>query len=410
MLKKLRRKFILIAALSFALALVLILGVVNAVNYANVLRSTELRLEQVVRRDISDRVTRSPWDDFFFPERRSRYFEEEDPENERWFTVTVFADGSASAENTLRADAPDAEAAEALALRLYGANDAQGLISGWRYGAVRVGSDIVYYFLDCTRETDAFRSFFTASCLAAAAGLLLVTLLVVIFSKLAIRPVAESYEKQKRFITDASHELKTPLAVISAANEVTEMESGETEWTRSISKQVARLTSLTEKLVMLSRMDEENYKPNVARFDLSAAARETAQSFEAVAQHRQKTYTAEIEDGVFYEGDESAIRQLLSLLIDNAMKYSNENGSVAVRLKRAGRSVHLQVENTVDDMEKGDKSEFFERFYRADASRNSATGGHGIGLSVAKAIVTAHKGKISAVCPDGKSIVFTAVL
>ncbi len=408
MLKKLRRKFIWIAVLSFTSAVVLILGVVNAASYANVINTADQRMDMLLRESNDWRGFFGPWADFFDT---GKPFGEENPMDNRWFTVTVGADGAISAEDTLRPNAPDAESAEELTASLCEKGKTEGFVSGWRYRAVSTsGGDVYYCFLDCSRELSTYYTFLAASCLTAAAGLLLVTLLVVIFSKLAIRPVAESYEKQKRFITDASHELKTPLAVISAANEVTEMESGETEWTRSISKQVTRLTSLTEKLVMLSRMDEENYKPNVARFDLSAAARETAQSFEAVAQHRQKTYTAEIEEGVFYEGDESAIRQLLSLLIDNAMKYSNENGSVAVRLKRAGRSVHLQVENTVDDMEKGDKSEFFERFYRADASRNSATGGHGIGLSVAKAIVTAHKGKISAVCPDGKSIVFTAVL
>ena len=190
---------------------------------------------------------------------------------------------------------------------------------------------------------------------------------------------------------------------------MTELETGETEWTRSISKQITRLTSLTEKLVMLSRMDEESYRPNAVRFSFSEAARETVQSFEAVAQYKNKNYTAEIEDGIEYEGDEHAIRQLMSLLIDNAMKYSDEGGNIAVRLKKSGKNIELQVENTAENLKKGNQEILFERFYRTDASRNSATGGHGIGLSVAKAIVTAHKGKISAVSPDGRRIVFTAV-
>ena len=133
-------------------------------------------------------------------------------------------------------------------------------------------------------------------------------------------------------------------------------------------------------------------------------------SFAPVAQYKGKKYTVQIEDGIAYEGDENALRQLVSLLVDNAMKYSDDGGDIRVSLRKAGRSPELKVENTTPGIQKGDQSVLFERFYRADASRNSATGGHGIGLSVAKAIVTAHKGRITAVSPDGIRIVFTANL
>ena len=212
------------------------------------------------------------------------------------------------------------------------------------------------------------------------------------------------------FIANVSHELKTPLAVINAANEVTEMETGETQWTRSIHTQTERLANLTEKLVMLSRMDEEGYAPNRAPFCISDAVKETAESFEAIARHKNREYTVNVAPGLRYDGDENAIRQLCGLLIDNAMKYSDEGGQIGVTLQKNGKHLELQVENTTPGIEKGDRSILFERFYRADASRNSATGGYGIGLSVAKAIVTAHKGKITAYSPDGKRILFTALL
>ena len=413
MLKSLRRKFICIAVLSFAAALLLILGIINTVSFANVMVNVDQRIEMLASEYslFPDGVLSVPPEILF---RQGRLFGRDDGLSEearydsRFFTVTFDADGTVTVVNTGRIAATDPEEAMALAEGLYAKGRTNGTTGNYRYRAVETESGTTYVFLECSRELDTFYTFLTASCLAAAAGLVVVTLLVVLFSKMAIRPVAESYEKQKRFITDASHELKTPLAVINAANEVTEMETGETEWTQSISKQISRLTSLTEKLVMLSRMDEETYKPNAVKFDLSAAVRETAQSFEAVAQYKNKTYTADIEDGITFHGDESAIRQLTSLLIDNAMKYADDGGRIEVSLKRSGKNTVLKVFNTVDEIKKGNNDVLFERFYRADASRNSDTGGHGIGLSVAKAIVQAHKGKISAFSEDGKSIVFTA--
>ncbi len=416
MLKKLRKKFICIAVLSFAAALLVILGIINAVSFGNITSNLDLRIDMLTRENGRQMQPESFNNGDGNPQRgRGGFFwmgdrlPDEAPFDSRYFTVTL-EDGAVTDVNTGRIASTDGETAQTMAETLYGKGKAQGFTGDYRYRAVTENGKTVYYFLECSRELDTFYSFLTVSGLAAAAGLAAVTALVVVFSRMAIRPVAESYEKQKRFITDASHELKTPLAVINAANEVTELESGETEWTQSIHRQIGRLTSLTEKLVMLSRMDEESYKPTTARFDLSAAVGETFDSFAAVAQHKNKAYTAEIEDGLFYEGDENAIRQLVGLLIDNAMKYSDTAGNIAVTLKKSGRGAELRVENTAEGLKKGDQSVLFERFYRADASRNSATGGHGIGLSVAKAIVQAHRGRIAAVSPDGKKIVFTVGL
>ena len=414
MLKTLRKKFILIAVLSFAAALLLILGVINTVSFYNVMANVDNRIEMLASEYslfpdgfFSDSV------DIFLGQtplfgRRGR--SDEARYDSSFFTVTFSDTGEVTAVNTGRISATDPEEAEAMAAALYAKNRFSGVTGDFRYRAFETSYGTMYVFLECSRELITFYTFLTVSCLAAAAGLAVVTVLVVLFSKRAIRPVAESYEKQKRFITDASHELKTPLAVISAANEVTEMESGETEWTRSISGQIKRLTSLTEKLVMLSRMDEESYKPKSEKFNISAAVGETAESFTAVAQQKNKRYTADIEPDLSYTGDESAIRQLTGLLIDNAMKYSDEGGKIEVSLKRSGKNTVLKVFNTEENIPKGNNDILFERFYRADSSRSAETGGHGIGLSVAQAIVHAHKGKISAESRDGRSIVFTAIL
>ena len=162
------------------------------------------------------------------------------------------------------------------------------------------------------------------------------------------------------------------------------MENGENEWTKSIKNQVKRLTALTEKLVFLSRMDEESTKLIMLDFSISDAVLEVAQGFEAVATSQGKTLNLDIDNNLSYCGDETTIRQLVSLLIDNAMKYSDENGKITVSLKSNGKSRVITVTNSVDKIEKGKHDELFERFYRADSSRNSETGGHGIGLSALK--------------------------
>ena len=202
----------------------------------------------------------------------------------------------------------------------------------------------------------------------------------------------------------------TPLAIIDANAEVIEMIDGENEWTQSIRKQIKRLTALTEKLVYLSRMDEDGYKMQMESFDISQAAEDMTELFKTSSKARGITLKAETEEGLNYYGNEASIRQLISIMLDNALKYTDENGVIEVKLKAAGKNRILTFYNTVEEIEKGKLDFLFERFYRLDKSRNSETGGHGIGLSVAKAIAEAHGGKISAESTDGKSILFTVAL
>lgn len=188
------------------------------------------------------------------------------------------------------------------------------------------------------------------------------------------------------------------------------MLQGENEWTISNRKQVQRLCNLTEKLVFLSRMDEEGNKPEMSDFNLSDAVLDTACSFNSVATAKGKTIETNISDEICCHGDEKMIRQLISILLDNAVKYSSENGWIKVSLKASGKNKILRISNSVDNIPKGRHDILFERFYRNDPSRNSKTGGFGIGLSIAYAIVDAHKGKISAKSEDGKSIIFSVTL
>lgn len=414
MIKKLQKRFIAITMCSVILVLGVIMTSINLANYSQVNRSAEQKLKILadnngVFPDQEPQKREKPLDDTPEP-KTDMEMSPEAPFDTRYFTVTLDEDGSVITVDTGKIAAVTTDTATEYAKELSRKNKTEGFIEDYKYCTVSQQESVMYIFLDCNRELSTFRSFLWLSVTISIIGLLLVFALVVFFSGKAVKPVAESYVKQKRFITDASHEIKTPLAIIDANTDVLEMEQGESEWTGSIKKQIQRLTNLTEKLVMLSRMDEGSAALQMIDFCLSEAITDTVQPYEAVAKAKGKHLQIQVQEDVFYHGDEAAVRQMTALLLDNAIKYSEENGTIQVLFKTHGKNKILKVKNSVDKINKGRQDNLFERFYREDASRNSQTGGHGIGLSVAQAIVTAHKGKISAYSEDGKSIEFTVTL
>ena len=252
----------------------------------------------------------------------------------------------------------------------------------------------VVAILDCAQPLDSVRDVVFLSIGISAFGILVVLLVLSIISESIVRPISEGYEKQKRFITDAGHDLKTPLTVINADAELLEMEIGENEWLADIKKQTARLTSLTGDLIYLSRMEEKQTTPHTD-FPLSEIAEEVVSSFSAPAITKGITLKSQIDPALYYNGHEDSIRKLMTLLIDNAIKYSPEGDTVEFALVKQGRTITLKTTNRAPGLNSKSVQHMFDRFYRSDSSRSS-NGGFGIGLSVAKAIVTSHKGRIYA--------------
>jgi signal transduction histidine kinase len=265
-------------------------------------------------------------------------------------------------------------------------------------------------FMDCRIQLQTMVTFLFISCIVAAATLLLMFLLISVLSRKAIKPFIENSEKQKHFITDAGHEIKTPLAIISANTDVLELSGGSNEWTDSIRNQVARLDKLVKNLLMLSKMEEDNIRLTYAEFDLIEAVARITGPFTAIAEAKNKKFHMNIQPEIRYNGDEGSIEQLVSTLVDNAMKYSDREGNIKITLSEMKKGVKLEVYNTVEHIDKDNLDKLFNRFYRSDASRSRETGGYGIGLSIAKSIAEAHHGKISIRSEDGKSICFTVIL
>lgn len=405
--------------LSTMLVLTAIMGVVNFSNYREMLdRADEMTalLEQNDgkfpeepswhEQDDTETPPAKPEND----EKDKSRFSVETPFETRYFTVTVDENGEVTDCDLDRIAAVDEETAEEYTQTAQQKNKTTGFQGIYRYRVTETEDGAKYVFLDCRREISNFRTVLVTTISVSLLGLAAVFMLVVIFSRMVFRPVEESIQKQKRFITDASHELKTPLTIIDANTEVMEMESGESQWTKSTRKQIQRLSGLVQQLVTLSRLDEEKGLEEKCEFNLSEAVSECVQPYESLAQTREKNLTLNIEEDITYTGDERSIRQLAGILMDNAVKYSSENGNITLTLKKKGKKIFLEVYNDADDLPQGKLDVLFERFYRLDSSRNSGTGGSGIGLSVAKAIVQAHKGKITAENKNGRGLTITVIL
>lgn len=265
-------------------------------------------------------------------------------------------------------------------------------------------------FLDCRDELHSIRDYGLASIFALAASIGLVYILILALSRKAMAPVAQSVEKQKQFITDASHELKTPLTVITTSLKVLEMDVGPQKWIDKAQDQVEHLKKLVNQLVTLSRLDEEKPPLTLTQFSISEAVQETAESFRDFAAANNRILELAIARELTYYGDEYAIRQLVSILMDNAVKYSDENGRICLTLEKTKKGILLRAFNTCPGMDIAETDKLFDRFYRIDKSRSKQSGGFGIGLSIARGIVQAHGGSIRASCPDPRSIEFTVIL
>ena len=330
----------------------------------------------------------------------------ETPFETRYFSVKLDTAGTVTGTDTAKVVAVDDALAERYAKMILKEKKSTGYISTYRYMRAETDSGYICVFIDAYRELDSFRSFFLASLIISGLGILMVLALVILLSETALKPIIESYEKQRRFITDAGHEMKTPLTVISANAEIIELESGESQWVAGIKSQVAKLASLTEKLVILSKM-EEGAKLEMSGFSLSEAIFDTCDQYKSIAMSRGVSFEVNVGESITIVGNEGEIRRCVSLLLDNAFRYVDEGGTVEVNIQKLAGGVEMRFSNTTPGVERGSLDRWFDRFYRTDLSRNSATGGSGIGLSVVKAIVLAHGGSVKAASPDGVKVEFT---
>ena len=400
MIKKIRTKFMIAAMGAVALVLALVLGLTNIINYKNTVEELDATL--AILAENGGRFPQGPG-------QRPEFnidINPETPFETRYFSVHLSEAGEVidmDLENIAAIDSE--EDAERIARWCRPIN--QGFYQNYRYIHSRTEQGVRIIFVDATRQIAQCRDFLLLSFSVALSGLLAVFVITYMLSNVIMRPIIRTQGNQRRFITNAGHDLKTPITIIDADAELLELEVGENEWLTDIRAQSRRLAALTEELIYLSKMEEDT-KLAYIDFPISDMVEETTRSFAAPAKTKNRTITASITEGLSYTGDSGAIQKLISILLDNALKYSPEGSEITVSLKKRGRSVLLSVSNIAESLTREDTEHMFDRFYRSDSSRGSR-GGFGIGLSVASAIVAAHKGRITAELDD-KLLTITAIL
>jgi signal transduction histidine kinase len=393
MINKLEKRFTIVAFLVMSSVLFILLTSVNLIGIKNNINGVDETLKRLSSIPIEDSSLVE--DDKNRPPLHK--------EKDRAFDIIVDNQGQLIDLNYFNINILNNLDGQSLVDQVLETNSEKGFVEEYRYMVIENSSTKHIYFLDYDFEKRTETSFLWGSIIVFFTGILLFTLLIKIFLKPVMKPIKEAYDKQKRFITDASHELRTPLTIISINVQLAETEIASPDWLKSIQNQVKRLENLSEGLIALSRLDEENIQMEQDKINLSDIVNDVVMGFEPAIYAEGKTLNTSIDDGILVTGNHDALEKVLSTLLHNALKYSTQKGFIDVSLTSNRHHIALKIENATSTIEKGLHNELFERFYRAEASRNSVTGGFGIGLAIAKSIVEEHQGTIEAKSKDGKS-------
>ena len=393
MFKSLRRKFITTAVGSVAVVIAILAIALNFINYYKLEERIDTTLEDASRSQALIKIFAEDGDDLVITKNSSS------TTDYNGFSIAK-VDDSGRIIKTYRDDTliPNQDALQSKVIEALKEGKTSGFIGSYRFLKAETNVGNLILFLNCQRELDSQHSFEKNSLLISIGVIASVFVLIVLISKRVIAPIQETYIKQKQFITGASHELKTPLAIISSNADVLEMMNGDSKWTQNIHNQVDRLTSLVNSLVVFSRMEEKDTVERT-RFDLTNALESRIEDFNELADFQKKNIVTDIDPDLYYFGEEASIVQLMDILLENAIKYAPEDSGISVILKKNRKYAILKVSNKAT-VQKGDLSKVFERFYRLDESRNSAIKGYGIGLSMAQLIAEKHKETIRAYAPE----------
>lgn len=364
------------------------------------------------------------FDSFFFPQRTHQTRDRTDDISTGWISVTVDSSGMITdifrsqqlygSENEDNMDA----AAHAAAENILSKGNQKGIISvdgiSYRYEMRDKDSGKAIVLLDRTNEVSTMTRLLVILAGIFALSLVVLFLLSVLLSKWAVTPIEDAWNRQRVFFSNASHELKTPLAVISANLDVITSNPDETvaeqgKWFGYIRSEADKMSRLINEMLYIAREERTDSKTVMAELDLSEAAEGACLAMEAVAFEKGKTLITDIEPNVTVKGDKESLTRTINILIDNAVSHSSEHSEITVRLKKSRGKAKLTVENQGKPIPKEDLQRIFDRYYRTDASRSRDTGGFGLGLAIAKTVAEKHGGSITAESDENRTV-FTLII
>lgn len=388
MLKKLKIRFVATIMIILSLVFILIIGSINYFNYQSNERQSTSLLKSLVDNDglVPQDPPAAP--NAANPIPPSVF------ERERTFSVKLDSTQTAFAVNGNTDPSALSEEMASLMNAVLEGDKNTGSMDGYRYLVAEKPYGQIIVFVDQRISNGMMDRLITTSLIIGGISLFVLFFISLFLANLMVRPVEEAFEKQKRFISDASHELKTPLSVISVNADVLEGDIGSNKYLSYIQSESTRMNGLVNNLLTLAKLDSMGCPPVFSEFDLSNAVLSIALTFESTAFEEHKRYQLNIEPGLRFMGDIDKIKQVAAILIDNAIKHADDNGLVEVSIKKVGDKIHLEVFNSGAGIPEDQQAKIFERFYRYDESRSKETGGYGLGLAIAKSIIDEHKGKI----------------
>lgn len=401
MKKTLRKKFIFFAMSAVTILLVVLIGTINVFSWFIWDKQSDAILHAIA--DGDTKFQQSKMDDhglFHFPMNMDTV------KSARFFMVRIDANGKMLEVNLDQISSVTAEQAAQYAKQV---TDPLGRVSTYKYKVKQFGTDRLIFFIDTSEQLQTFMMVLSISCAIALICWLVILVFVILLSGKVIRPILASIEKQKQFITNAGHELKTPLAIIQSNNDASVLIYGETKYNAHIRQQTQRLNVLMTNLLTLAKLDEEIRLPTES-VNISNLISELLPTYEEAAMQKAITLSTDIQPDIRMQIHADTFSQMISVLLDNAIKYTPDAGKIAITLSRDRQQIMLTEENTCQIHASDDPEKLFERFYRGDSARtqDNHISGYGIGLSAARAIAEMFGGTLKASYTDHNTIRFIA--
>lgn len=404
MMRTLRKKFILFAMSAVTVLLFVLVGAINGLSWIMLDSQTDYILDNLVHSDGM---------------REQMHFHEQPPflprlnmdtmQSARFFTVDLDKDGNIVRTDTERISSVNDESARALAKEVTAKNKVSGKKDSYKFKVIDTENGKKIFFIDMSWAISMMLTVIVTSCCIALICWLISFSFVALLSKKVVRPIIANMEKQKQFITNAGHELKTPLTIIQTNNDAMALINGENKYTQNIRTQTRRLGTLMSNLLTLSKLDED-VKLATEQINISELISDFIPTYAEAAEEKDITFSSDIAPDICITANRDMFLQFISSIFDNALKYTNEGGQIRVSLAALGHKVQLVEENTCSPLPSCEPERLFERFYRGDSARTQSItpSGYGIGLSAARTICESLGGSLHAEYIAEDTIRFTA--